>query len=136
MKNGIAEFNRLPLGYYEIRETAAPENYTVEAGQESIYIRVSEDGITSLVLDEGRQPPRWSTRANSSRVTVNSREKSITVGNKMAYGALKITKSRNHQRYRANGNKRFPDRRHLHFQHYRHRRNHHGRRKPYCKHHL
>ena len=90
--DGVAEFTRLPMGYYEIRETGTPENYTVEEGQESIYIKVSADGITSLIKDETRQPARWSTRPNSSRVTVN-RDKSLTIGNEINYGAMKITKA-------------------------------------------
>lgn len=67
-KEGLATFDKLPLGYYEVTETKAPtgdgsKNYII-TGNPSFYIEVADDGIHLLTKPENAtgedaKPKNW-----------------------------------------------------------------------------
>ena len=90
--NGTAWFRNLSEGYYEIKETQAPnENYFVPEGEGAFYIHITTNGVFCIDMDETKYPSSWQKHANDSMLTMNA-DKSFTVGNE-AYGALQITKA-------------------------------------------
>ena len=55
---GTLVFRGLTPGYYEIRETAAPEGYQLN-GDPSVYIRITDQGVEMLEKDESRPAQSW-----------------------------------------------------------------------------
>jgi len=91
-ENGVVDFHDLPNGYYEIQETAAPnENYVI-TGDGCIYIKVLNGNVTCIEKDVTKRPDKWHTHRNDSFIMV-SRNGEITIGNEPNYGGLKITKN-------------------------------------------
>ena len=60
---GQASFERLPIGYYVIRETNPPTGYVI-TGENSFYIEVTDTGINLLTKGEGA-PNTWAKDATS-----------------------------------------------------------------------
>ena len=80
-ENGRVSFNDIPLGYYEVEETAVPRGFVLtEDGK--FYVRVDTDGIKLLekVVTEGQ---------------LSFREVSPGVGGRIKLGNVELTKSGN-----------------------------------------
>lgn len=76
--DGEATFTDLPVGFYEIKETEAPEHYNI-VGDGSFYIKVSTNGVVAVERDDERIPEKWKARPNDSMVAVN--DGVLVVGN-------------------------------------------------------
>ena len=86
--NGEVTFADLPIGYYEIVETKAPQNYVLTDSTPDddtdnnfyFYIRVSQEGVFVIEKDAGKRPEKWHRRLNDSMIAINEGGE-ITVGN-------------------------------------------------------
>ena len=76
---GTLIFEDLDAGYYEIRETNAPDGYVFNADA-AFYIRVTLDRIELLQKDEGTAAKYWPVISETATVTL--REQMLTVSNK------------------------------------------------------
>ena len=100
--DGEITFSELPVGYYEIRETQAPENYVLADNSGTpdnssddgyyFYIKVTEQGVFVIEKEAGKRPDKWRVHRNDSMVAINQ-PGVVMVGNEPNYGALKITKT-------------------------------------------
>lgn len=61
--DGTAKFENLPLGYYEIKETDAPEGYNLPEDT-VFYIRVSSTGVELVTRDDSADPDSWTSPAD------------------------------------------------------------------------
>ncbi len=68
---GVANFNNLTVGYYEIRETEVPIGYTVKEENAAFYIKVTTEGVFTVQKDDQKYPTSWKIRPNDSMVTTN-----------------------------------------------------------------
>ena len=57
-ENGHASLENIALGYYEIKETQAPDGYVI-TGEDAFYIKVGVDGIKLLQKDMTKKPEEW-----------------------------------------------------------------------------
>ena len=76
---GTLIFEGLRPGYYEIRETNAPDGYVFNADA-AFYIRVALDRIELLQKDEGTAAKYWPVIPETAMVTL--RNETLTVSNK------------------------------------------------------
>ena len=76
---GTLIFEGLRAGYYEIRETNAPDGYVFNADA-AFYIRVTLDKIELLQKDEGTAAKYWPVISETAMVTLQNQ--TLTVSNK------------------------------------------------------
>ena len=65
---GKAAFTSLALGYYEIKETKAPDGYVLTTDS-TFYIRVTSSGVDLIIRDNSKAPAEWETSDGSGKVT-------------------------------------------------------------------
>ena len=76
---GTLIFEDLDAGYYEIRETNAPDGYVFNADA-AFYIRVTLDKVELLQKDEGTAAKYWPVISETATVALH--EQTLTVSNK------------------------------------------------------
>ena len=67
-QTGTLSFDSLGPGYYEIKETAAPQGYNFNEDT-VIYIRVTETDVQMLVKDESKAAEQWAATVRTSNAT-------------------------------------------------------------------
>ena len=78
---GTAAFSNLTTGYYEIKETNAPDGYILK-GDSTFYIKVTSSGIQLVIRDDSKAPDEWETAAgNNGAVTYVADSRTATVVN-------------------------------------------------------
>gem|GEM_PF-3308120 len=75
--DGTLTFTDLVPGYYEIRETRAPEGYVL-SGESAVYVKVSKDGVTPIVRNDSLAPARWTVRADNSYAVFTAEKITVT----------------------------------------------------------
>ena len=65
---GKAALTSLALGYYEIKETKAPDGYVLTTDS-TFYIRVTSSGVDLIIRDNSKAPAEWETSDGSGKVT-------------------------------------------------------------------
>ncbi len=78
---GTAAFSNLTTGYYEIKETKAPDGYILK-GDSTFYIKVTSSGIQLVIRDDSKAPDEWETATgNNGAVTYVADSRTATVVN-------------------------------------------------------
>lgn len=75
---GRASFADLATGYYEIKETHAPDGYILEDDASS-YIKITNNGVYQIAKTDGQPPSGWPVADNTSVIVL--RNGTITVLN-------------------------------------------------------
>lgn len=68
---GMLTFGSLALGYYEIRETLAPDGYILSSDP-AFYIRVAESGVQILRKDESKAAEQWTVISDDPKVSIQN----------------------------------------------------------------
>jgi LPXTG-motif cell wall-anchored protein len=70
-EKGTLTFDGLAPGYYEIKETAAPEGYVLY-GDGAFYIKITNAGIQLLQKDETAAAKNWSVETDTTKVSLRN----------------------------------------------------------------
>ena len=89
-QNGRATFFDIPYGYYELRETKAPDGYLI-TDESTIYFKLTTEGITAVNKDESKSPTHWTDRHNDTSLIINNAG-TMTIADDQK-GKLEITKA-------------------------------------------
>ncbi|MBQ3380120.1 MAG: LPXTG cell wall anchor domain-containing protein, partial [Clostridia bacterium] len=76
--SGTISFDDLGFGYYEIKETHAPDGYIL-TGDNAVYVKIDEDGVTRIAKDDTKTPDTWAEASDNSFAYV--RNATVTVYN-------------------------------------------------------